>query len=253
MIVCYDLETYRFGPCNLAPKPVCLSYCDGENSAVVATCESGFDDLLEHTLKQDLITTANGAYDAAVIERTDRGKVKIVKKHETPTRVGGVLGGGVGLATGVVIASVIAAFAAGAVEYDNGVALAPTGARHLSGVGATTVGWDAMLLADSARSVGSALDAVVAWFGALAPDTATATMTTSAAGLAWSAVLAPDFSLLSTGGTAPALAELWALAPDSALHAVTDTGVVPIPESVAALIRTLLVSGELRIVHVPAS
>ena len=36
------------------------------------------------------------AYDAAVIERQDDGKVKIVKKHETPTRVGGVLGGGVG-------------------------------------------------------------------------------------------------------------------------------------------------------------
>ena len=30
------------------------------------------------------------AYDAAVIERKDNGKVKIVKKHETPTRVGGV-------------------------------------------------------------------------------------------------------------------------------------------------------------------
>ena len=44
------------------------------------------------------------AYDAAVIERRDDGKVKIVKKHETPTRVGGVLGGGVGLATGLVIA-----------------------------------------------------------------------------------------------------------------------------------------------------
>ena len=44
------------------------------------------------------------AYDAAVIERSDDGKVKIVKKHETPTRVGGVLGGGVGLATGLVIA-----------------------------------------------------------------------------------------------------------------------------------------------------
>ncbi len=43
------------------------------------------------------------AYDAAVIERNDKGKVKIVKKHETPTRVGGVLGGGVGLATGLVI------------------------------------------------------------------------------------------------------------------------------------------------------
>ena len=33
------------------------------------------------------------AYDAAVVERNDSGKVKIVKKHETPTRVGGVLGG----------------------------------------------------------------------------------------------------------------------------------------------------------------
>ena len=42
------------------------------------------------------------AYDAAVFERRDNGKVKIVKKHETPTRVGGVLGGGVGLATGLV-------------------------------------------------------------------------------------------------------------------------------------------------------
>jgi uncharacterized membrane protein len=44
------------------------------------------------------------AYDAAVIERKVDGNVKIVKKHETPTRVGGVLGGGVGLATGLVIA-----------------------------------------------------------------------------------------------------------------------------------------------------
>ena len=44
------------------------------------------------------------AYDAAVIERRKDGKVKIVKKHETPTRVGGVLGGGAGLATGLVIA-----------------------------------------------------------------------------------------------------------------------------------------------------
>src|SRR5262249_4819468 len=34
----------------------------------------------------------------------DDGKVKIVKKHETPTRVGGVAGGGLGLATGLVIA-----------------------------------------------------------------------------------------------------------------------------------------------------
>jgi uncharacterized membrane protein len=52
-----------------------------------------------HT-KADLIDS----YDAAVIERQSDGKVKITKKHETPTRVGGVLGGGVGLATGLVVA-----------------------------------------------------------------------------------------------------------------------------------------------------
>ena len=44
------------------------------------------------------------AYDAAVIERKDNGKVKIVKKHETPTRAGGWAGGGIGLATGLVVA-----------------------------------------------------------------------------------------------------------------------------------------------------
>jgi len=43
------------------------------------------------------------SYDAAVVERRQDGKVKITKKHETPTRVGGVLGGGVGLATGLVV------------------------------------------------------------------------------------------------------------------------------------------------------
>ena len=43
------------------------------------------------------------AYDAAVVERRADGKVKMTKKHETPTRVGGVLGGGVGLATGLVV------------------------------------------------------------------------------------------------------------------------------------------------------
>jgi uncharacterized membrane protein len=44
------------------------------------------------------------AYDAAVVERREGGKTKIVKKHETPTRAGGVLGGGIGLATGLVVA-----------------------------------------------------------------------------------------------------------------------------------------------------
>ena len=55
---------------------------------------------------KDLHTEAGliDAYDAALVVRRDDGKVKISKKHETPTRVGGVLGGGIGLATGLVIA-----------------------------------------------------------------------------------------------------------------------------------------------------
>ena len=60
----------------------------------------------DYQLVKDLHTEADliDAYDAAVIERREGGKTRIVKKHETPTRVGGVLGGGVGLATGVVVA-----------------------------------------------------------------------------------------------------------------------------------------------------
>lgn len=63
----YDLETYRFGPCNLAPKPVCVSLADADGGVVVAACEPEFDDVLEHVYKQDLIVTANGVYDAAVV------------------------------------------------------------------------------------------------------------------------------------------------------------------------------------------
>jgi uncharacterized membrane protein len=60
----------------------------------------------DYEFVKDLHTKANliDAYDAAVIERRADGKVKITRKHETPTRVGGVLGGGIGLATGLVVA-----------------------------------------------------------------------------------------------------------------------------------------------------
>ena len=60
----------------------------------------------DYELVKDLHTEAGliDAYDAAVIQRREDGKVKIAKQHETPTRVGGVLGGGVGLATGLVLA-----------------------------------------------------------------------------------------------------------------------------------------------------
>jgi uncharacterized membrane protein len=57
----------------------------------------------------DIIDT----FDAAVMAKNDKGKVKIVKKHEQPTRHGGWVGGGWGLATGLVIA-IFPAAAAGA-------------------------------------------------------------------------------------------------------------------------------------------
>jgi uncharacterized membrane protein len=60
----------------------------------------------DYQLVKDLHRDAGliDAYDAAVLERRANGKTKIVKKHETPTSVGGVLGGGFGLASGLVVA-----------------------------------------------------------------------------------------------------------------------------------------------------
>jgi len=74
--------------------------------AYVGAYDSVADAEADYQLVKDLHTEAGfiDAYDAAVIERSDAGKTKIVKKHETPTRAGGVLGGGIGLATGLVVA-----------------------------------------------------------------------------------------------------------------------------------------------------
>jgi uncharacterized membrane protein len=66
----------------------------------VADAEADYDVVKELHVEAGLID----AYDAAIVERRADGKVKLGKKHETPTRVGGVLGGGVGLATGLVVA-----------------------------------------------------------------------------------------------------------------------------------------------------
>jgi uncharacterized membrane protein len=66
----------------------------------LASAEADYDLVKELHNKQGLMDE----YDAAVIHRREDGKVKITRKHETPTRVGGVLGGGVGLATGLVVA-----------------------------------------------------------------------------------------------------------------------------------------------------
>jgi uncharacterized membrane protein len=74
--------------------------------AYVGVYPSVADADADYKLVKDLHSEAGliDAYDAAVIERRPDGKVKITKKHETPTRVGGVLGGGMGLATGLVVA-----------------------------------------------------------------------------------------------------------------------------------------------------
>jgi uncharacterized membrane protein len=74
--------------------------------AYVGVYGSVQDAQADYQLVKDLHVEAGliDGYDAAVIERRDGGKTKIVSKHETPTRVGGVLGGGVGLATGLVVA-----------------------------------------------------------------------------------------------------------------------------------------------------
>ena len=66
----------------------------------VADADADYQVVKDLHTKEGLID----AYDAAVIQRRADGKVKITKKHETPTRVGGVLGGGVGLATGLAVA-----------------------------------------------------------------------------------------------------------------------------------------------------
>ena len=48
------------------------------------------DALADYELVKELHTEANlvDAYDAAVVERDHKGKIKIVKKHETPTASG---------------------------------------------------------------------------------------------------------------------------------------------------------------------
>jgi uncharacterized membrane protein len=73
--------------------------------AFVGVYDNAADADADYDAVKDLHTKAGliDAYDAAVIERRADGKVKITKKHETPTRVGGVLGGGIGLATGLVL------------------------------------------------------------------------------------------------------------------------------------------------------
>lgn len=62
--------------------------------------EADYESVKDLYYELDLVDT----FDAAVIQKHDDGKVKIVKKHEQPTRTGAWVGGGLGLAAGAVIA-----------------------------------------------------------------------------------------------------------------------------------------------------
>ena len=115
--------------------------------------ESVGDAEADYQVVKDLHTEAHliDAYDAAVIERREDGKVKIVKKHETPTRVGGVLGGGIGLATGLVVA--LFPFAA----IGGGLLAATTGGGAI--LGAVAGHAAAGMSRDDLKELGEALDA----------------------------------------------------------------------------------------------
>lgn len=68
-IVDFDLETAPFGPCNLAPEPICLALADTDgNRLLVASCEPEFDEIAAYALTTyDLITNTNIAFDMAVL------------------------------------------------------------------------------------------------------------------------------------------------------------------------------------------
>ena len=101
--------------------------------AYVGVYDNAADANADYDFVKDLHTKAGliDAYDAAVIERRADGKVKITKKHETPTRAGGVLGAGVGLATGlVVVLFPFAAIGGGLVALTTGGAVLGAVAGH---------------------------------------------------------------------------------------------------------------------------
>lgn len=65
-----------------------------------ASAEADYEAVKSLYYDWDLMDT----FDAAIVAKHDDGKVKIVKKHEQPTRQAGWRGAGIGLATGAIIA-----------------------------------------------------------------------------------------------------------------------------------------------------
>ncbi len=77
---------------------------------------------------------SSDAFDAAVIEKTENGKVKILRKHEQPTRHGAAHGLGWGLAAGAVAALFPAVGILGALSVGGGAGAAVGAVSgHVSG------------------------------------------------------------------------------------------------------------------------
>ena len=62
--------------------------------------EAGYKAITDLSNKEYVLES----FDVAVLTKDDKGKVKIVKKHEQPLRQGAWVGGGIGLATGLCVA-----------------------------------------------------------------------------------------------------------------------------------------------------
>lgn len=68
-VVAFDTETFLFGPGNMAPRVVCLSWADGEQSGLVVG-DDNIEQWLHHHLNQVPLVGHVVAYDAACIMAT---------------------------------------------------------------------------------------------------------------------------------------------------------------------------------------
>jgi uncharacterized membrane protein len=97
----------------------------------IDTAEQDYQAVKDLYYETNLIDT----FDAAVVGKKESGKVRIYKKHEQPTRDGGWVGAGWGLATGLVVALFPAAALGGVLAGGTTAAGAGIGvvAEHVSG------------------------------------------------------------------------------------------------------------------------
>lgn len=130
---------------------------------------------MDYQTVKDIYYSTNiiDTFDAAVVGKREDGKVKIYKKHEQPTRHGGWVGAGWGLATGLAIALFPAAAIGGGLLAGTTAAGAGIGAiaGHVSGgmsrgdlkdLGETLDAGDAALIVAAASDVADKVKAAMA-------------------------------------------------------------------------------------------